>query len=46
MRVDGIHTTIPLHRALAVDADVAALRFHTRWLETWLASNPFALAAS
>ena len=46
MRIDGIHTTVPLHRALAADADVAALSFHTRWLETWLASNPFALAAS
>ena len=46
MRIDGIHTTIALHKALAVDTEVAALRFHTRWLETWLASNPVAAAAS
>jgi acetyl-CoA carboxylase, biotin carboxylase subunit len=46
LRVEGIHTTLPLHRALAADPEVAALRFHTRWLETWLASNPIAAAAS
>jgi acetyl-CoA carboxylase, biotin carboxylase subunit len=46
LRVEGIHTTLPLHRALAVDPEVAALRFHTRWLESWLASNPMAAATS
>jgi acetyl-CoA carboxylase, biotin carboxylase subunit len=42
LEVGGIPTTIPLHVALARDADVAAARFHTRWLETWLAANPLA----
>jgi acetyl-CoA carboxylase biotin carboxylase subunit len=40
LEVGGIPTTIPLHAALVRDADVAAARFHTRWLETWLAANP------
>jgi acetyl-CoA carboxylase biotin carboxylase subunit len=36
---DAIH---PLHAALVCDADVTAARFHTRWLETWLATHPLA----
>jgi acetyl-CoA carboxylase biotin carboxylase subunit len=40
LEVGGIPTTVPLHAALVRDADVAAARFHTRWLETWLATNP------
>jgi len=40
LEISGIPTTIPLHAALVRDADVAAARFHTRWLETWLAANP------
>jgi len=44
--VRGIHTTLPLHRALARDPDVAALRFHTRWLEAWLDAGPLATAPS
>jgi len=40
LEIGGIPTTIPLHAALVRDADVAAARFHTRWLETWLAANP------
>ncbi len=40
LKVEGVATTIPLHRALANDASVAAFRFHTRWLESWLEANP------
>jgi acetyl-CoA carboxylase biotin carboxylase subunit len=39
LKIDGIPTTIPLHAALAADADVAAGRFHTRFLEGWLEIN-------
>ena len=46
LRVDGIHTTISLHSALAADPDVTALRFHTRWLEAWLETNPLAAVAT
>ncbi|MCY1198965.1 Biotin carboxylase [compost metagenome] len=42
LQVEGIHTTIPLHRALCEDADVAKAEFHTGFLETWLAANPLA----
>jgi acetyl-CoA carboxylase biotin carboxylase subunit len=42
LAVGGIPTTIPLHAALVRDADVAAARLHTRWLESWLATNPLA----
>jgi len=45
LEVGGIPTTIPLHAALVRDADVAAARFHTRWLETWLAAHPLAETA-
>jgi len=45
LEVGGIPTTIPLHAALVRDPDVAAARFHTRWLETWLAANPLAETA-
>jgi len=31
---------------LARDPDVAALRFHTRWLEAWLDAGPLATAPS
>ncbi len=44
LRVEGVATTIPLHRALAADAGVAAHDVHTRWLEGWLAANPVAPA--
>jgi acetyl-CoA carboxylase biotin carboxylase subunit len=40
LNVAGIPTTIPLHKALARDGDVAAGRVHTRWLEPWLENNP------
>jgi acetyl-CoA carboxylase biotin carboxylase subunit len=36
LEIQGIPTTIPLHAVLAADADVAAGRFHTRFLEGWL----------
>ncbi len=40
LEIVGIATTLPLHAALVRDADVAVARFHTRWLEAWLAANP------
>ncbi|MGQ3028735.1 MAG: acetyl-CoA carboxylase biotin carboxylase subunit [Ferrovibrionaceae bacterium] len=46
LKVEGIHTTIPLHRALCEDADVAGAAFHTGFLETWLAANPLADAVA
>ncbi len=36
LAIVGIPTTIPLHQALARDAEVAAGRVHTRFLEPWL----------
>jgi acetyl-CoA carboxylase, biotin carboxylase subunit len=36
LKIEGIATTAPLHVALARNADVAAGRVHTRWLEGWL----------
>jgi acetyl-CoA carboxylase biotin carboxylase subunit len=36
LTVAGVPTTIPLHAALAADAEVAAGRFDTRFLEKWL----------
>jgi acetyl-CoA carboxylase biotin carboxylase subunit len=45
LHVEGIHTTVALHRALCEDADVARAAFHTGFLETWLAENPLADAA-
>lgn len=32
----GVPTTIPLHRALVDDGDVARAAFHTRFLENWI----------
>jgi acetyl-CoA carboxylase biotin carboxylase subunit len=40
LRIDGLRTTIPLHRALADDPAVIAGEFHTRFLEPWLEANP------
>ena len=40
LKVEGIETTIALHRALCNDADVARAAFHTGFLETWLAAHP------
>ncbi|OPY94446.1 acetyl-CoA carboxylase biotin carboxylase subunit [Bradyrhizobium sacchari] len=44
LKVEGIHTTVPLHKALARDNDVGEGAFHTAWLESWMAGG--ALEAS
>ncbi|MDQ6435478.1 acetyl-CoA carboxylase biotin carboxylase subunit [Mesorhizobium sp. LHD-90] len=36
LEIGGIPTTVPLHRALAADPDVATGNVHTRFLEKWL----------
>jgi acetyl-CoA carboxylase, biotin carboxylase subunit len=46
LNVEGLVTTKTLHQALARDSDVQAGRFHTAWLEPWLASHAEALAAA
>lgn len=37
--IEGLKTTLPLHRALAQDEQVAAADFHTGWLEGWTDSQ-------
>lgn len=44
LNIVGIPTTVPLHVALCADPDVAAGRFHTRFLERWLETKFAALA--
>ncbi|MGL9623117.1 acetyl-CoA carboxylase biotin carboxylase subunit [Bradyrhizobium sp. U531] len=39
LKVEGIHTTVPLHRALATDIEVGEGAFHTAWLESWMAAR-------
>jgi acetyl-CoA carboxylase biotin carboxylase subunit len=39
LEIGGIPTTLELHRLLARDADVAAGRFDTRFLEAWIERN-------
>jgi len=39
LKVDGIHTTVPLHQALVDDPEVKAGNFHTAWLEAWMAAK-------
>jgi acetyl-CoA carboxylase biotin carboxylase subunit len=46
LNVEGLATTKTLHQALVRDPDVQAGRFHTAWLEPWLASHAEALAAA
>jgi acetyl-CoA carboxylase biotin carboxylase subunit len=46
LSVEGLATTKSLHQALVRDGDVRAGRFHTAWLEPWLASHAEALAAA
>src|SRR5712664_1917026 len=46
LNVEGLATTKPLHQALVRDPDVQAGRFHTAWLELWLASHIAGLAAA
>jgi len=41
LHVDGIPTTIPMHRRLAEHADIARHAVHTGWLEAWLADTSF-----
>jgi acetyl-CoA carboxylase biotin carboxylase subunit len=41
LEVEGIPTTIPLHRWLAGHPDVARYAVHTGWLEALLAETPF-----
>jgi acetyl-CoA carboxylase biotin carboxylase subunit len=45
LEIAGLATTKPLHQALVRDPDVQAGRFHTAWLEPWLASHADSLAA-
>ena len=40
LKVEGVPTTVPLHRALAADPEVGAGHVHTRWLEAWLEAHP------
>jgi acetyl-CoA carboxylase biotin carboxylase subunit len=44
LEITGIKTTKGLHQALASDPEVAAARFHTRWLERWLEEHGPGLA--
>src|ERR1700688_2102740 len=44
LNVEGLATTKPLYQALVRDPDVQAGRFHTAWLEPWLASHTLAAA--
>ncbi|MGR8921997.1 MAG: acetyl-CoA carboxylase biotin carboxylase subunit [Gammaproteobacteria bacterium] len=37
LAIGGIPTTVPLHQRLVADADVRAGRYHTKFLEGWLA---------
>jgi acetyl-CoA carboxylase, biotin carboxylase subunit len=37
--ISGVETTLPLFRALVRDEDFRAARFHTRWLDGWLAGR-------
>jgi acetyl-CoA carboxylase biotin carboxylase subunit len=39
LKIVGIPTTLALHAALSVDPNVAAGRFHTRFLEQWLETS-------
>lgn len=39
LKIGGIQTTVPLHLALAADPEVRSGKFHTRWLESWLADG-------
>ena len=41
LAVEGVPTTLALHRALAEAPDVVAGRIHTGWLEAWLGTHPF-----
>jgi acetyl-CoA carboxylase biotin carboxylase subunit len=40
MRVEGLATTLPLHRRLAAAPEIDRYDVHTGWLESWLAADP------
>lgn len=40
LNIDGLKTTIPLHKVLAQSADVRSNSVHTQYLEPWLEANP------
>jgi acetyl-CoA carboxylase biotin carboxylase subunit len=46
LNIQGLATTKPLHQVLVRDGDVQAGRFHTAWLEQWLASHAEDLTAA
>jgi len=46
LSIDGLTTTQTLHQALALDDEVNAGAFHTRWLEDWLDANPAIASAA
>jgi acetyl-CoA carboxylase biotin carboxylase subunit len=37
--IAGVATTLPLFRALVADPDFRSARFHTQWLDDWLAGH-------
>ena len=37
--VDGVDTTVPLHKALLREPDIRAGKYNIHWLEKWLESN-------
>jgi len=39
MKIGGVKTTAPLHQAMLADADIRAGRYHTNYLETWMAQR-------
>ena len=39
MKIGGVKTTVPLHQAMLADADIRAGRYHTNYLETWMAQR-------
>ena len=40
LQIEGVTTTVALHRALCDEPDVLAARYDTGFLESWLASHP------
>ncbi|WP_420566826.1 acetyl-CoA carboxylase biotin carboxylase subunit [Thalassovita sp.] len=46
LRLDGLKTTVPLHKALADDASVQKGAFHTQWLEPWLEAGNLTAATT
>ncbi|WP_031360033.1 acetyl-CoA carboxylase biotin carboxylase subunit [Caballeronia sordidicola] len=39
MKIGGVKTTAPLHQAMLADADIRAGRYHTNFLEAWMAQR-------